>query len=172
MEEKLKYPIGKFQWIENPSQSQLENAIAILTSFSEDLEKIVSGLSEEILNKHYRPGGWTIAQVVHHLADSHMHCYLRMKHATLEDKPAIKDYNEGNWANTEDGTSTNISSSLDLIKALHKRWVVFLNSLEKQQWKRSYFHPEREKFYPLDTTVLLYAWHCEHHLAHIQQALN
>jgi len=170
--EKLKYPIGKFQWIENPSQIQLEKALEVLASFPYELDEIISGLSEKNLLKQYRQGGWTIAQVVHHLADSHMHCYLRMKHAVLEDKPIIKDYTEAEWANTKDGSSTEISFSLDLLKALHKRWVYFLNGLKNEEWKRSYYHPERAKYYPLNTTVLLYAWHCKHHLAHIQKALR
>jgi len=170
--EKLKYPIGKFQWIENPSQIQLEKALEVLASFPYELDEIISGLSEKNLLKQYRQGGWTIAQVVHHLADSHMHCYLRMKHAVLEDKPIIKDYTEAEWAKTKDGSSTEISFSLDLLKALHKRWVYFLNGLKNKEWKRSYYHPERAKYYPLNTTVLLYAWHCKHHLAHIQKALQ
>ena len=124
------------------------------------------------MRHRYRPNGWTIAQVIHHLADSHMHSYLRFKHAILEDTPSIKNYEEAKWANLPDASTIEIDYSLNLIKALHFRWVFFLKELKFKDYKKSYFHRERNKYYPLDTTLLIYAWHCDHHLAHIKNAIK
>jgi len=168
--ELLRYPIGKYEWNTEPSKSALELAISTLNDFPAKLNELVSGLPKTTLLNRYRPDGWTIAQVIHHLADSHMHCYLRLKHAILEDTPTIKDYNESDWANTPDGASLSIAYSVSLIEALHQRWCVFLNSMEPSDFEKTYFHPERKKYYPIGTTLLLYAWHSNHHLAHLQIA--
>ena len=101
-----------------------------------------------------------------------MHCFLRMKHAVLEDLPSIKDYSEKKWASLSDATNTDISYSLDLIEALHIRWTFFLKKLRNKEFKRCYFHSERNKYYLIGTTTLLYAWHCDHHLAHIEISLK
>jgi uncharacterized damage-inducible protein DinB len=167
---KLTYPIGKFEWTKNPTKAEIKKGITKLEEFPEKLRKAVADIPEEVLQNRYRPEGWTIAQVVHHLADSHMHSYLRFKHAILEDTPSIKDYQEANWAELPDATNTDLSYSLDLISALHKRWTLFLNSFSEIELSKKYLHPEREKHYPLNTTILIYAWHGEHHLAHIKNA--
>src|SRR6056300_671717 len=172
MNEELKFPIGKFKWIDEPNSTQIKAALLILSNFPQQLEAALTGRNEKDFLKQYRPGGWNVAQLVHHLADSHLHCYLRIKHAVLEIQPNIKDYNEADWATLPDATSSEVSYSLELLSALHKRWIVFLKQLDTEQLKRSYFHPERNKFYPVDTTILLYAWHCEHHLEHIKIALT
>ena len=172
MDEQLQFPLGKFKWIDEPSSDQINTGMETLANFSQQLKNTLAGSNEEDFIKCYRPGGWNISQIVHHLADSHMHCYMRMKHAMLEIQPHIKDYNEAEWAALPDASSTEISYSMELLDALHKRWCVFLKSLDKDQLKRSYFHPERNKFYPIGTTILLYAWHCEHHLEHIKLALK
>lgn len=172
MDEQLQFPIGKFKWIDEPSSDQINTGMETLANFSQQLKNTLAGSKEEDFIKCYRPGGWNIAQIVHHLADSHMHSYMRMKHAMLEIQPHIKDYNEAEWAALPDASSAEISYSMELLDALHKRWCVFLKSLDKDQLKRSYFHPERNKFYPIGTTILLYAWHCEHHLEHIKLALK
>ena len=172
MEETLKYPIGKFQWNALPTSQEIEIGIKTLEDFPQKLRTILSKLSEEDLLKQYRPEGWNIAQIVHHLADSHMHCYLRLKHAVLEETPHIKDYNEADWANLPDASSTTLEPSVALIEALHRKWCLFLRSLNEVQYVRAYFHPERNKNYHLGTTILVYAWHCEHHLEHIRIALK
>ncbi len=172
MNDKLKHPIGKFEWIDQPKFKQLEKAIQTIAKFPQKLRNILDGLNPSDLKKQYRPEGWSIAQVVHHLADSHMHCYLRMKHAVLENEPNIKDYNQENWATLSDAINIEVEYSLDLIEALHKRWSIFLKGLNEQEFKRCYFHPERNKQYPIGTTTLLYAWHCNHHLAHIENSLK
>ena len=172
MDEQLQFPIGKFKWIDEPSSDQINTGMETLANFSQQLRNTLAGSNEEDFIKCYRPGGWNISQIVQHLADSHMYSYMRMKHAMLEIQPHIKDYNEAEWAALPDASSTEISYSMELLDALHKRWCVFLKSLDKDQLKRSYFHPERNKFYPIGTTILLYAWHCEHHLEHIKLALK
>jgi hypothetical protein len=101
-----------------------------------------------------------------------MHSYLRFKHALLENTPSIKDYEESQWAKLQDASSTEIDYSLNLITALHYRWTLFLRSLTQDDFKKSYFHPERNKNYPLDATLLIYSWHCKHHLAHIKNAIK
>ena len=169
---KLTYPIGKFEWPENPTSEAINQGIKRIEEFPKKLKAAIAGLSKDTLQNCYRPEGWNITQVVHHLADSHMHSYLRFKHAILEDTPSIKDYQEANWAKLPDASSTDLSYSLDLITALHKRWTLFLKSLTPEELNRSYFHPERSKHYPLNPTILIYAWHGEHHLEHIKNAIK
>ena len=131
MYDNLRYPIGKFEWVDHPSLDQVEKAIETLANFSQELRKV-----------QYRPESWNIAQVIHHLADSHMHSYLRMKHAVLEEGPHIKDYKENDWAHLADALSSDVSYSIDLISALHKRWTRFLKTLTEEHLQAYYFHPE------------------------------
>ena len=112
------------------------------------------------------------SSVIHHIADSHMHSYLRFKHAILEDTPSIKNYEEDKWANLFDASTTEIDYSLNLIKALHNRWVLFLKNFTPEDFKKSYYHRARNKYYPLDTTLHIYTWLCDHHLAHIKNAIK
>ena len=170
--EKLRYPIGKFNWDSNHGAGILEDSIIKIKIFPLNLTQTVSSLNIKTLKHRYRPNGWTIAQIIHHIADSHMHSYLRFKHAILEDTPSIKNYEEDKWANLSDASTTEIDYSLNLIKALHYRWVLFLKNLTLEDFKKSYYHRERNKYYPLDTTLRIYAWHCDHHLAHIKNAIK
>ncbi|MEK9614191.1 MAG: putative metal-dependent hydrolase [Flavobacteriaceae bacterium] len=172
MNNSLNYPIGKYEWNDRPDDEDIKKAINLLETFPSILKETISTLSPETLMNKYRPKGWSIAQVVHHLCDSHMHCYLRMKHALLEDVPSIKDYNQADWAELPDASQTDLNVSLQLLSALHKRWTLFLNSLSKEDLTKSYFHPERAKQYPIGTAIMIYAWHSEHHLAHIQNAIQ
>ena len=172
MDDKLRYPIGKFEWIDQPNSYQIEKAIETIADFPKKLKIKLEGLNSNDLKKQYRPESWNIAQIVHHIADSHMHCYLRMKHAVLEDTPNVKDYNQEEWAELNDASNLVISYSLNLIEALHNRWSFFLKELDDQVLKRCYFHKERNKKYPIGTTILLYAWHCHHHLSQIENSLN
>lgn len=170
--QKLKYPIGKFEWVVNLPISEVKTHINTIRHFPVELEQVLDSCKEELLQKKYRPEGWTIAQVVHHLADSHAHSYLRFKHAVLEDTPHIKDYTEADWANLPDAATSDLKPSLMLIKGIHMRWSLFLDHLKEEDFKKVYFHPERNKNYPLDTTTALYAWHCNHHLAHINNTIR
>ena len=170
--EKLRYPIGNFDWEAPRTVEVLNEAIVKIKNFPAELNELVIPLATPVLLHRYRPEGWTIAQVVHHLADSNMHSYLRFKHALLEDKPAIKDYEQVRWADLPYASNHEIDYSLKLIKALHYRWVLFLKNLSPDDFKRSYLHPERNKEYPLDATLMIYAWHVEHHLGHIKNAIK
>ncbi|MEK9566206.1 MAG: putative metal-dependent hydrolase [Flavobacteriaceae bacterium] len=170
--EKLKYPIGKFEWNTTYSPADLKQALLKIKNLPVQLEELVKPLPPAVLSRRYRPEGWTIAQVVHHLADSHMHSYLRFKHALLEENPTIKNYEEVKWASLPDASSLEIDYSLHLLKALHQRWVLFLENLSPEDFKRSYIHSERNKSYPLDTTLMIYAWHGEHHVQHIKNAIK
>lgn len=165
----LRYPIGKFEWTTNqPSSKEKKEVLSVLKNFPALIQQEVEGLKESELKTPYREGGWTIAQVVHHLADSHSHAYLRSKHAFLELTPKIKDYTESEWAKLEDALSTDVSPSILMLKGIHQRWVAFFESLSESEFEQEYHHPERSKKYPLYIVMKLYAWHSMHHLEHIR----
>ncbi|NMM47937.1 YfiT family bacillithiol transferase [Marinigracilibium pacificum] len=170
--EQLKYPIGKYSKPESITSSILNSWIDDIESFPDQLHNLVEDLTEEQLNWRYRPGGWTIKQVVHHCADSHINSIIRFKLALTEDSPIIRPYFEDLWAETADATSDNIYYSLKILDGLHKKWVVLLRSLSEEQMERVYFHPEHNKHFTIRETVGTYSWHSRHHLAHIQQAID
>lgn len=169
--EKLKYPIGKFSRPDDITADQINNWIDILSHFPNELANLVKTLNAEELNWRYRPDGWSIRQVVHHCADSHINSHMRFKLALTEDNPTIKPYLEGKWAELPD-TSSNIEWSLELISGLHKRWVFLLRNLTDKDLKKTFYHPEHKKSIALDETIALYAWHCKHHLEHVNQAIR
>lgn len=169
--EKLKYPIGHYQYSE-PSEEQWEKWITTIEVLPEKLKKLVNNLSYDELDDSYRPEGWNIKQIVHHLADSHMNSFIRFKLILTEDNPTIKSYNEAEWAKTEDAFSEDVSDSLDLLEGLHKRWTTLLRSVKPQERDRTYVHPEYDKQYSLGWMLGLYDWHCRHHLAHIKLAIE
>ena len=172
MEKSLKYPIGKFKLVEKPKPHEINEAINVLARFPEKLELKLKDLKFEDFLKNYRQKSWNIKQIVHHLAESHMHCYLRIKYAIVEDTPHIKDYNENDWAKIPDSMNINILDNLELIRYLHAIWVNFLKNLSVEQFNRTYINHEKGKEYTVGSIVLLYAWHCNHHLAHIDLAIN
>jgi uncharacterized damage-inducible protein DinB len=166
----LRYPIGKFQppASDSPeaiSKDDLTLAIAAIAELPSELRNAVQGLDHEQLNTPYREGGWTIRQVVHHLADSHMNAFLRLRLALTEDWPTIKPYNEKAWATLHDATAP-VEWSLELVEALHARWVMLLQSLDDSQWQRGFRHPENGP-QSIALATLVYAWHGNHHIAHI-----
>lgn len=169
--EKLKFPIGTCPKIDDVSKNDLENWVQIIEQFPSKIKKLTETLSIEELNWIYRPKGWTIKQVVHHCADSHLNSFIRFKLALTEAVPTIKPYEEALWAELEDGNSNDILPSLQIIDGVHTRWVLLLKSLGTTELKRQFFHPENLKISSLEETVGVYAWHCSHHLAHIEQAL-
>ena len=130
------------------------------------LYEAVSGLEEEQLQTPYRPGGWTVRQVVHHLPDSHLNSYVRFKLAVTEDEPTINAYDEATWAELEDGRNGDVSDSLQLLESLHARWVQFLRSLGPAELARTFRHPEMGSI-TLSQNIAMYAWHGRHHVAHI-----
>ena len=162
----LQYPIGKYIAPSDIDQAFIESSIADIASFPRRLADVVADLSEHQLDTPYRPGGWTVRQVVHHCADSHMNSWIRFKLALTEDKPVIRPYFEDRWADLPDTKLMNIEPALLLLTALHEKWVFLLRSLNRSDLERTYVHPEQGKEYRLDVVIGLYAWHCNHHLAH------
>ncbi len=165
--EKLKYPIGEFSKPEAVSYEDIKGYIQTIEDFPDKLIKAVFGLFDEQLDTQYRPEGWTIRQVVHHLADSHINSYVRFKWALTENKPTIKAYDEVLWAEMKDASSAPVEVSLKLLEALHSRWVMTLKNMSPVDFQRKFIHPESKKEINLETNLASYAWHCNHHLAHI-----
>jgi DinB superfamily len=170
--EKLKYPIGKFISQKTFSTYEINDRISVLEHFPKAINDLTYTLSIAELNYKYRPDGWSIKQIVHHCADSHINAFVRTKLALTEILPAIKPYNEASWANLADGNCDVILDSLLIIKGIHARWTTLLKSLSTADFEKDYYHPENNKNYKLSEVVALYAWHCKHHLAHIKNALT
>lgn len=168
----LQYPIGKFTAPEEISENQLADFIKTIELFPEKIKAATANLSDSELNTPYRPDGWTIRQVVHHCADSHMNSIIRLKLALTEEKPTVKVYKEAEWANLNDSKNFNIHSSIIIIEGVHARWVALLKSMSANDFNKTFIHPASGKEISLYTNTALYAWHCEHHLAHINLALN
>ncbi len=166
-QDELRYPIGRFR---RPERIELEDrvgAIAVLAELPSELRNAVRGLDAAQLRTPYREGGWTVQQLVHHIADSHMNALIRVKLALTEDRPTIKPYDEAAWARLHDATAP-IEWSLEGIESLHARWVMLLQSLADAQWQRVFVHPERGP-QTIEAATLLYGWHSRHHVAHVQR---
>lgn len=164
--EKLKYPIGKYQLEDIIDKASIDRWIREIEMLPQKLSDAVNGLSADQLQTPYRPDGWTVQQVIHHVADSHMNAYIRFKLALTEDKPMIKPYEEKLWAELPDAKLVDINVSLDLIKSLHKRWSTLLRQLSEEELNKEFLHPE-SGMKNLKETVCNYAWHGNHHLEHI-----
>jgi uncharacterized damage-inducible protein DinB len=162
----LRYPIGKFTYSEAPTDQQRQRFLDDIEQAPARLRSAAEGLSAAQLDTPYRPGGWTVRQVVHHVPDSHMNSYVRFKLALTEDEPTIKPYFEDRWAELADTKATPIDVSLSLLDSLHSRWVRLLRSLQPAEWKRTFRHPELGPM-TLEKNLALYAWHGKHHVAHI-----
>lgn len=165
-DEDLRYPIGRFSFAGTSNPEERRGWIRDLAQAPASMRAAVTGLSREQLDTPYRPGGWTVRQVVHHVPDSHMHAFLRMKHALAEDHPTIKPYDEARWATLPDSRSTPVEVSLALLEALHGRWVSLLESMSESDFERTFFHPE-SGIVRLDRLLATYSWHGRHHVAHI-----
>ncbi len=170
--EKLKYPIGKFDCPKNISQSNIEDWIFILEQFPKRLESLVKNLSNEQLDTVYRPNGWTVRQVIHHLSDSHHHSYTRFKWALTEDNPVIKAYYEDRWSDLEDSKTAPIEMSIQHLKSIHFKLVYLLKRLSEHDLNKSFIHPETKKQVLLKENIGIYAWHSNHHYAHIENLLK
>jgi uncharacterized damage-inducible protein DinB len=162
----LSYPIGKFEPPASLSPDMRRQWIETIAAAPARLRAAIEDLSVEHLDTPYRPGGWTVRQVVHHVADSHMHAYIRFRLALTEDNPAIKPYDQDKWAQLPDARSGPVETSLDLLEAMHNRWVALMESMSDADFDRTFFHPERGPM-RLDFTLAMYAWHSLHHEAHI-----
>ncbi|WP_339201680.1 YfiT family bacillithiol transferase [Paenibacillus sp. FSL P2-0322] len=163
----LRYPIGSLVVPDTITEEQLIAWIHDIAELPAQLRQAVEGLNEQQLNTPYREGGWTIRQVVHHVADSHMNSYIRFKLALTEDTPTIKPYDEGRWAEIPDARELPLEPSLQLLEGLHERWVTVLRSLGEDQLHRSFIHPESGRTIRLERNIGIYAWHGKHHTAHI-----
>lgn len=160
-----RYPTGRFVPPE-PTRESRALAIAAIAETPQQLRDAVQGLDEDQLDTPYREGGWTLRQVVHHVPDSHLNAYIRLKLALTEPGPVIKPYDEAAWANLVDTTAVPIDVSLNLLDALHQRFVAVLRSMTDEDFRREYVHPETGR-HALDHLLALYAWHGAHHTAHI-----
>lgn len=165
--ESLKYPIGKFQFPEEYTDKNIKQWINTIDVFPQKLENLVEDFDDLQLDTPYRPEGWTVRQLIHHMADSHLNAYIRFKWTLTEDKPTIKAYHEDRWAMLEDAKDADIEMSLSLIESLHRRWVYMLKNLTTDQLQRTYIHPESNKEISLVQMIGMYAWHSKHHFAHI-----
>nr|WP_040712099.1 bacillithiol transferase BstA [Paenibacillus curdlanolyticus] len=165
--ELLRFPIGRFSAPDTITSEQLKQWIAEIGKLPEQLRNAVRELEDSQLDTPYREGGWTLRQVVHHIADSHMNSYTRFKLAVTEDRPTIKPYAEELWAELSDGARAPIGLSLRLVEALHERWHYFLERLEPEQFDRAFVHPEHGRAMTLLEATAMYAWHGQHHVAHI-----
>ena len=164
--EDLRYPTGKYQ--PQPfSEKQKENWLNDLKFLPQELELAIQNLDEAQLQTPYREGGWTVQQLVHHIADSHINAYVRFKLGLTENNPSIKPYEEKEWANLNDVNTVPINVSITMLHALHRRWVTTLKALSDEQWQRTVFHPEQKKEMTLWFLLGMYAWHGKHHVKHI-----
>lgn len=164
--EQLKYPIGKAELRDLLSPEERAVLITTIEMTPGRVRKAVEGLSPEQLDTPYRPEGWSIRQLVHHLPDSHLNSYVRFRWALTEEDPMIKAYDEKGWAMLPDGLLGPIGISLRLLDALHARWAALLRNMKEEDFARTLRHPAGVN-YTLDKMLCLYAWHCDHHLAHI-----
>jgi len=162
-----RYPIGKFQRRDELSPDERGAMIDIIAAAPTRMREAVAGLDETQLDTPYRDGGWTVRQVVHHVPESHMNAYMRVKFALTEDEPTIKPYDEDAWSKLDDVRTTPIEVSLTLLDSLHSRWVTLLRCLGPDQLRRRFHHPEHQGPFTIDTVLAMYAWHSRHHVAHI-----
>lgn len=165
--ESLKFPIGKFEKPQEITQSHVNIWIKDIENFPDRLFHEVQDLSEGQLDTPYKPEGWTIKQVVHHVADSHMNSFIRIKLALTENNPVIKPYLEEKWAELPDSKNYPLQTSLNIIEALHERWSYLLKQLTEEDLNKTFIHPESNKEFTIKEMVGFYAWHSNHHLAHI-----
>jgi hypothetical protein len=165
----LRFPIGLPQLPTTPlAPAERAHYLQQLVHLPARLTAAARQVGGERLQLPYRPGGWTGRQVIHHMADSHLNAYTRVRLALTEDNPTIRPYDESAWAELPDVAATPITVSLALLESLHSRWLTLLHHLDEAQWQRTFYHPESKKTATLDQTLVLYAWHGQHHLAHVQ----
>jgi uncharacterized damage-inducible protein DinB len=163
-----RYPIGKFTFGGVVDAKQREEWISEIATQPSRLRETIAGLSDTQLDTPYRENGWTVRQVVHHVPDSHMNAYIRFKLALTENNPTIKPYDEGAWANLPD-SKLPLEVSLKLLESVHERWVVILKNMTEADFEKTYFHPQSQQTFMLGSVLGLYAWHGNHHIAHITE---
>lgn len=164
--DEFKYPIGKLNIDIDLTEEMIANCVAQIEALPDILQKAVEDLTDHQLDAVYRPGGWTLRQVVHHIADANMNGYIRFKLALTEENPVIKPFDETKWADLVDGKTLPVDISITLIKVLHERWTALLKSLSTTDFKREFIHPEMGKL-SLERALLIHSWHGNHHVGHI-----
>lgn len=170
-DEQLKYPIGKFIPPVSYTSTDILNWINDIKNLPGKLRQVIINLNEAQLNTPYRPGGWTLRQVVHHLADSHMNSLMRFKWTLTEDNPTIKAYHQGNWAMLPDYRLP-VEPSLRMLEGIHQHMVALFESFTEDQWDNFFVHPETGANVPLKRNLAMYSWHGKHHLAHITETIK
>ena len=170
--EKLKFPIGKYTPVSNPNKAQLQQWINNIALFPSEVDNLIRDIAPEKLSWRYRPQGWMVKQVIHHCADSHMNSLIRFKLALTEDAPIIRPYYEDRWAELEDSKTDAIEESVMLLHGLHSKWTRLLKSLTTEQLEMVFIHPENGDEMKLVDNIGMYSWHCNHHLAHMKNALQ
>jgi uncharacterized damage-inducible protein DinB len=165
-EDLLRYPIGKFVPQDSYTKDEVDANIRRIADIPSKIEDSIKNISAKQLDTPYREGGWTIRQVLHHISDSHLNAYIRFKWTLTEDQPVIKAYDEKAWAETPE-TTLDIINSLNLLKALHVKWVSLIKGLTSKDLEKEFIHPETKKHVSLARLTAMYAWHGEHHLGHI-----
>jgi len=165
--EQLKYPIGRYQKPEKFDPALLPEWIGVLKALPLWMDTCIENLDEAQLHIPYREGGWTIQQVVHHLADSHMNAFIRVKLALTEDNPTISPYNEKVWAELADTKVVPVNISVTLLHGIHRRLLALLQNMDPEDWQRTYYHPEHQRNFAIWEVIALYAWHSKHHFTQI-----
>ncbi|MDF2431892.1 MAG: hypothetical protein JWP44_1523 [Mucilaginibacter sp.] len=170
-DEQMKFPTGKFKPPVSYTAEDLRGWITTIKEFPGRLRQAIISLNEKQLDTPYRTGGWTIRQVVHHVADSHMNSLMRFKWALTEENPTIKPYEEADWALLADYRLP-VESSLKILEGIHLHWVTLLESFTGDEWNRTFLHPASGDTTQLKKALALYAWHCKHHLAHVTETIK
>ncbi|MFN8712946.1 MAG: YfiT family bacillithiol transferase [Bacteroidota bacterium] len=170
--DQLRFPVGKYSPPEIINHSIIQEWKYEIAQFPRRIQEVTTTLELHQLAWRYRPEGWSIRQVIHHCADSHMNAFIRTKLLLTEDNPTIKPYMEALWAELPDTLEAPVEWSVMLLDGVHRRWSLLLNNISDADWERTYVHPQYGKVYRLDVAVGLYAWHCRHHLAHIREAIK
>jgi hypothetical protein len=166
-DEQLRYPIGRFTANDSYTEEEVKANIKRIEAVPASIEALAAKLTAKQLDTPYRDGGWTARQVLHHVVDSHMNAYIRVKWTLTEETPTIKAYDEKLWAETFE-TKADPTISIALLKALHAKWTVLLNGISKEQLERKFYHPDSRKHVQIDQAIASYAWHGEHHLGHLK----
>jgi uncharacterized damage-inducible protein DinB len=165
----LRFPVGKFVRPDSLTPDQRKTAFRTLAELPMKLRAAINGLTDKQLDTPYRPDGWMVRQVVHHLADSHMNALVRLKLGLTEETPTIKPYDEAKWAELADSRSKLVEESMQVLSGVHARWVFLLERMEPEQFSRKINHPEWKEPMTLDTLLALYEWHSRHHVGHITE---
>ncbi|MDH5400796.1 MAG: putative metal-dependent hydrolase [Cyclobacteriaceae bacterium] len=166
--ENLQFPIGKYTPPKVITTDFIQYAIAQIEQLPAKIKRVVDQMSEDQFDNTYRPGAWTARQVLYHIGDSHLHSYVRFKWALTEDSPTIKAYDQDGWGGLFDSTGSSVNSSMKFIEVLHERWVSLLKGIDEPGWEKTFYHPQMERHIALKWNAGLYAWHGNHHLAHLE----